>query len=225
MSRKYCIITAAISLLLFVSFSVSVAIGPESEPEIPDNYPVVCVYPEKIVNAEIGETFAVNVVVLDVENLYGFDIKLRWDPTIIEYVSHVVMAPVESYEEGILHDPVLLVKDEIDLAAGTYWVACASMSPAEPFDGNGDVFTMTFKIVSPLNEPPFELVNGMLSDNKGQPIVADEHNDLGVNGLVTYSSKNTKHSGHPSLEGWKRWWRIQMQRRWGTGSTYIEDED
>lgn len=221
MSRKARIIAAS-SLLLFVSFSISVAIGLGSEP---NSYPVVSTYPEKIVDVDIGETFTISFVVLDIENLYGFDIKLKWDPTIIEYVSHVVMAPVESYEEGVLHDPVLLVKDEVDLATGTYWIACASMSPAEPFDGNGNFFTMTFKLVSPLNETPFELVSGMFSDDKGQSIVANVDNNLGVNEFATYQSKNTKHSGHPSLEGWKRWWRIQMARRWGTGSTYVEEED
>lgn len=221
MSRKARIIAAS-SLLLFVSFSISVAIGLGSEP---NSYPVVSTYPEKIVDVDIGETFTISFVVLDIENLYGFDIKLKWDPTIIEYVSHVVMAPVESYEEGVLHDPVLLVKDEVDLATGTYWIACASMSPAEPFDGNGNFFTMTFKLVSPLNDSPFELVFGMFSDDKGQSIVANVDNNLGVNEFATYQSKNTKHSGHPSLEGWKRWWRIQMARRWGTGSTYVEEED
>ncbi len=221
MSRKARIIAAS-SLLLFVSFSISVAIGLGSEP---NSYPVVSTYPERIVDVDIGETFTISFVVLDIENLYGFDIKLKWDPTIIEYVSHVVMAPVESYEEGVLHDPVLLVKDEVDLATGTYWIACASMSPAEPFDGNGNFFTMTFKLVSPLNETPFELVSGMFSDDKGQSIVANVDNNLGVNEFATYQSKNTKHSGHPSLEGWKRWWRIQMARRWGTGSTYVEEED
>ena len=222
MQRKSCIL-AAISLLIFVSYSISVSIGSESKPVPQDSYIAVCTYPERIVDVAIGETFTISVVVSDVENLYGFDVKLRWDPTIVEYVSHVVMTPVESYEAGILHDPVLLVKDEVDPATGTYWVACASMSPAEPFGGNGAFFTMTFKLVSPLNGPPFELVLGMLSDNKGQSIVANVHDATGTNGLVTYSSPNTKNSGHPSLEGWKRWWRAQMRRIWGTGP--YEDEE
>jgi len=222
MPRKSCIL-AALSLLIFVSFSISATIGSESELVPQDSYIVVCTYPERIADVAISETFTISVVVSDVENLYGLDIKLKWDPTIIEYVSHVVMAPVESYEEGILHDPVLLVKDEVDPATGTYWVACASMSPAEPFDGNGDFFTMTFRLVSPLNEAPVKLVSGMFSDDKGQSIVANVHNDLDVNGLATYSSMNAKHSEHPSLEGWKRWWRTQMQRIWGTGP--YEDEE
>lgn len=224
MPRKSCII-AAVLLLIFLSFSISVAIGSESEPVPQASYPVVLAYPESIVNVGIGETFTISVGILDVENLYGFDIKLKWDPTIIEYVSHVVLAPVESYEKGILHGPVLLVKDEVDPATGTYWVASASMYPAQTFDGNGDFFTMIFRLVSPLNEHPFELVNGMLSDDKGQSIVANVHNDLGANGLVTYQCPNTKHSGHPSLDGWRRWWTIQMRRRWGTGSIYTPEED
>ena len=105
------------------------------------------VVPSLIKDLEPGEEFSVNITIEDVENLYGIEIEFTWNPSIIEYVSHEVKIPVESYPEGVLHEPVLEVKDEVDAAAGDYAMAYSSYQPAEPFNGSGIIFTMTFRVV------------------------------------------------------------------------------
>jgi len=47
---------------------------------------------------------------------------------------------VEDYPDGVLHEPGMFIKDDVDDVAGTYWVAYASMAPADPFDGSGIAF-------------------------------------------------------------------------------------
>jgi len=85
-------------------------------------------------------------------NLFGFELKLSWDPTILQYISHIVTIPVEDYPEGVLNEPVYeLPTTKLDITAGTYCIAYSSMAPyAEPFNNPGassSVFNMTFKVL------------------------------------------------------------------------------
>jgi len=170
MLRKIHIAAIVFLLLpLFLLFGISNGFGLGSNE---DNSSMVCFTPDNIAGVDVGETVTVSFILSeDVVNLYGFDIELKWDPATLEYVSHVVMAPVESYSQGVLHDPTFSLKDEVDSSAGTCWIACSSMSPAESFSGNGVFFTITFKVLSTSNENPIQLVNVTLSDDAGQPIV------------------------------------------------------
>jgi len=197
-----------------VSFGLSVA-GLENKPQSSNNHSVVTVYPNEIAGVDVGETFSISVFISDVESLYGFDMEFKWDPNIIEYVSHIVMAPVESYEGGVLHSPTLLLKDEVDSTSSTYWVACASMSPADPFDGNGVFFVMTFEVLSPLDEKPFELVAAKLSNDEGQPMGASEYQSPSLvmgDDVWEFIRKREK---DPKADGWLKWWITQMRRKWG----------
>jgi len=160
-----------------------------TEFELPTDYPLVHVYPE-IVSADVGENFTMSVVVYNLTgtsmqdpdnplarvplgNFYGFDIEFTWDPTIIEYVSHTVTVPVEDYPDpispsnytGILHAPVLSVKEIVN-ETGRAWFAYTSMLPAEAFNGNGTLFTMTFNVIKE-GESPLKIVDVSLSDVNG----------------------------------------------------------
>jgi len=142
--------------------------------DFPREMPIVYVDPQNT-SAAPGETFSISVRILNLSNnfystdeawdpgeplgspgicynyslgnLFGLDIRLSWNPAILEYVSHTVKIPVEHYPDGILHKPIWDVKDEVNPEAGTYWIAKASQNPAEPFNCpslNATVFTMTF---------------------------------------------------------------------------------
>jgi len=130
---------------------------------------------EYVVNAT-GQEFTVSVRIVDVVNLYGLDIQFRWDPTILEYVSHVVKIPVETYPDGVLYSPILPVKNAVNATAGTYWIAYASMYPAPAFSGTGTVFTMTFRVKYHPVQPDLdalvklEFISTDLSDNVATPI-------------------------------------------------------
>jgi len=199
---KKIFIVATVSLLLFVSFGMSSS----GESESLDNIPLPCVYPCEIADVDVGETVTLCVVVdRHVENLYGFDIVFMWDTAVIEYVSHTVTAPVESYSEGILHGPTLSLKDEVDSAAGSYWVACSSMYPAEPFNGNGVVFTITFEVLSLSDERPFQLVSAMLSDDEGQAI---DYSDIEKSPpeMVDERREQIRKQSIRDAYGFKKWW-------------------
>jgi len=126
---------------------------------------------------DIDETFTVDIVVADVENLYGVYIRFQWDPTILEYTDHTTKIPVETYPDGILHQPGIMIMNNADPAAGTYEVAYACMDPAPAFNGTGTVFNMTFRVIKAggcalefPKDPRTGLPLIMLSNKAGWPI-------------------------------------------------------
>jgi len=132
-------------------------------------YTVVYVDPENITGG-LNDIFTIDIVVFNVTDLYGVDIRFSWDPSILEYVSHTAKIPVEDYPDGILHEPGMSIKDDVNATEGTYWLAYASMSPADPFDGSGIAFNMTFKIISLSGACTLDIVAAELSDITGSPL-------------------------------------------------------
>ncbi|MGB9134471.1 MAG: cohesin domain-containing protein, partial [Candidatus Bathyarchaeia archaeon] len=86
---------------------------------------------------------------LSLGHLYAIDLRIKWDPTILEYVSHTVVVPVEDHAGGILHEPIIEAADTVDPVAGTYWLSRSCQAPAPAFnapDANATAFTMTFSV-------------------------------------------------------------------------------
>jgi len=166
-------------LVLIFTFCVSVRIAPTGA-----SSSVVKVEPALTEYAEnaVGEEFTIAVKIVDVTNLYGFDIRLRWNVTFLDYVSHSVRIPRNNYTDGVLWKPVLEVKNEVNTIAGTYWIAFSSMHPASSFNGSGTVFTMTFRVIYHPIEPeptaniPLELYSTDLVDRVANKITHTTQN-------------------------------------------------
>jgi hypothetical protein len=94
-----------------------------------------------------GTRFAVTVKIYNVINLYGFDLRFRWNATFLQYVNSSVHVSKDTYADGVLWNPLLQLADEVNATEGTYWISYASMSPAPSFNGTGTVFTMTFEVI------------------------------------------------------------------------------
>jgi len=111
------------------------------------------------VTAFPGETFVITVKVANVTNLFGLELGFAWNPAIIKYVNHTVMMPMEDFPGGILHKPIMMVKNEvnesgIERKSGVfepdrlYWVACVSFKAPSSFNGTGTVFSMAFEVIN-----------------------------------------------------------------------------
>lgn len=83
-------------------------------------------------------------------NMYGFTVRFSWNPLVLEYVSHVIMVPVENYPDGVLHGPLFVVQGELNSTAGTYFVSQNSwLYPVAAFNcpnRNATMLVFTFKI-------------------------------------------------------------------------------
>ncbi len=110
-------------------------------------------------------------------DLYGFDLQLTWDPTVIKCVSHEKRVPVETYSDGVLHEPIIPVMDQVNEAGnipwaepGTrYWLAQASTLPAGLFNGNGTFVKMTFNVLR-AGQSPININFLQMGNNNGVPI-------------------------------------------------------
>jgi len=144
----------------FVELSSS---EPSPTVEFPTERPLVYVDPQ-FSRAGQGQTFNVGVKIFNLTtnviqdpanpmlfyplgNLYGLEIELSWDPSVLEYVApYSVMIPVESFPGGVLHEPVIQIEEVVDVDAGKFRIAYASMAPDAPAFNNPDVSNTVFEI-------------------------------------------------------------------------------
>jgi hypothetical protein len=143
------------------------------EPPLPLPKPIVFVDPP-LTYATIGKTITVSIKIRDIENLYGLHIVLWWNPDILKYINHTVTMPVEDYSDGLLHEPVQMIEDDINELVAFCSIAYASVHSAPAFEGNGTIFRITFKLInSGISELRF--LSTSLNDANGQLIT---HNSV-----------------------------------------------
>ena len=103
--------------------------------------------------AQVGESFTINVTLADVQNLYGIEVILRWDPSLLQVVSADVHLGVESHPDGVLHEDILIAKNETRNDVGRYWLAATSYNstgdiPPPSFNGSGNIVRLTFNVTN-----------------------------------------------------------------------------
>lgn len=111
--------------------------------------------PETVVKVEpyasfvqVGEIFTINVTLTDVQNLYGVDVSLRWDASILQVVGVDERLGVEDCSDGVLHENVIIHWSKINNTNGRYWLAASSTKPALPFSGSGTIVRITFNVTN-----------------------------------------------------------------------------
>lgn len=97
--------------------------------------------------ARVGETFTVNLTVANVQNLYGVEVALYWNVSILQVVDVDVRLGVESHTDGVLHEDILIAKNDTRNDVGTYWLAATSTAPAPSFNGSGNIVRLTFVVI------------------------------------------------------------------------------
>lgn len=137
------IVAAVLLTILATAFTSTLQIMEVSA----DSTAKLRVVPSMIKDLGVGAEFSINVTIEDVENLYGFEIKFTWNPALLRCVSYKAKVPVETYPEGVLHEPVQKVKEQINNTEGSYFIAYSSMSPAPSFNGSGVIFTLRFRVL------------------------------------------------------------------------------
>lgn len=191
----------------------------------------VCVDPQIVLDVPPSENFTISINITDVNLLYGLDLVFRWDPSVLDYVSHVTKIPVEDYPDGVLHEPVLKVKDEVNTTLGEIWIAYASMSPAPPFNGSGIAVEITFQVkdwgISDLN-----IFASDLADTEGKPISHETCDGIFMNQpppeakLMAPIIRNESLTLGTSFDAWisaENLYKLKVFRLWFSYNTSILD--
>ena len=111
------------------------------------------------------ETLDLYIRINDVTNLYGADVRLAFDPAVLE-----VYALQEL--DGILQSPYYIARKEWDNTAGTLWLALTQLSPTLPVTGTGDFARVTFRAAGAAIDSPVTISYSKLSNPNGVEIPA-----------------------------------------------------
>lgn len=144
--------------------------------------PTLEVQPSSVLKHELGETFEVNIAVMDLDatlNVIGVQFALVYDADILEFVGYengtLMEAFVNDGEQGVLYteDHDFLEDPTLELGQNKVFFITMILPDTdgawhEPYpSGNGTLCTITFEVIT---EPPasstLELVETMLLDTE-----------------------------------------------------------
>ena len=94
---------------------------------------------------QVGGTISVDIVIEDVADLYGVDVRLSFDPALLEVLDADPDTAGVQIQQGAFPAPDFVVKNEADNGAGTIWYAVSQMSPTEAVSGGGVAASISFK--------------------------------------------------------------------------------
>lgn len=93
----------------------------------------------------LSGTSDVAVEVVDVEGLYGFDLTLTFDPTVVEVVDANPDMQGVQVAFGTFLDPGLSVRNTADNTAGTVRYAMTQLNPSEAKSGTGTLIVVRLR--------------------------------------------------------------------------------
>ncbi len=102
---------------------------------------------------KVGDTLTVNIKISDVQNLFGVDITLNWNASVLKVISATPQLGVESHSGGVLHEssayPIQIENNDASQATGEYHLLATSTGSTTPsFSGSGTIATITFNVTS-----------------------------------------------------------------------------
>ena len=88
------------------------------------------------VSLAVGGDAWITILIMDVQNLYGADVRLSFNPAVIEVLDAIAGEPI-SLQPGDTPFPDFIIKNQADNAAGTIWYAVVQLNPRDPISGSG----------------------------------------------------------------------------------------
>lgn len=121
----------------------------------------------------IGETTTVEVQIQDVSDLFGVDLRLSFDPSVVKVVDSNPLAEGDQVEPAefldISEGQGFVVENTADNTAGTITYAATLLSPAEPVSGSGPLLRITFEGLAE-GDSAVILESALLSNSDAQQI-------------------------------------------------------
>jgi hypothetical protein len=109
----------------------------------PESVPLVRLLPATS-TVGVGDAFTVAVQVEDVRDLYGVELRLSFDPGMLQVQDADPSASGIQVIAGTAPYPDDVAKNEANNTAGTVWYAASQMNPRPPFTGTGTTLSVTF---------------------------------------------------------------------------------
>jgi len=94
-----------------------------------------------IISVNVGEQLIVNITVVEVQNLYGLEVTLYWNSSVLEPVNTDVRL---GQTDEVLYNPIYIVENSTQ--KGKYVLAATSIASAPSFNGSGNICRITFNV-------------------------------------------------------------------------------
>lgn len=119
----------------------------------------------------VGETVTVIVQVKNAPLIYGSDVRVTFDPQMLEVVDADASQTGIQFQAGDFIDPEksFVVQKNVDNEQGTIDYALALLNPAPPVQGKGDLFQVTFRART-IGETVVSIADGMFGTQTGETI-------------------------------------------------------
>ncbi|MCA9950328.1 MAG: hypothetical protein KDE48_11830 [Anaerolineales bacterium] len=125
------------------------------------------------VNAEmgVGETIQIAVEIANVSELYGADVTVNFDPTVLEVVDADPELEDIQVGFGTFLDPGFVLRNSADNATGVIRFAMTQLNPSEAKNGTGVFAVITFLARQENAETPINLSDAQLATRFGTEIL------------------------------------------------------
>jgi|GEM_PF-2310832 hypothetical protein len=91
------------------------------------------------------DTVEVEIWIRNVANLYGADVRLTFDPAVVQVVDSDLAEPgIQIEVRDLLSPPLLTTRNEADNSTGAIWFATTQLNPTPPVTGSGVLAAIEF---------------------------------------------------------------------------------
>lgn len=135
-----------------------------------------------------GQTFVVNLYLQDVTAAYGADVRMCFDPTLVEVQdADSAMPGIQIQPLSAFMEPGFVIKHEAQnvpdagrnncKTGGMVWYAFTQLNPTEPKTGSGPIAAVTFKALK-AGESPLTIEYKKVADRYGAEVPTTAGNGL-----------------------------------------------
>ena len=123
-----------------------------------------------VLELSVGQSVPLPVRVADVQDLYGFEMHLRFDPAIVQVADSDPNSSGVQVATGDFLSADFVVQNRADNQAGTIDFAVTQLNPSEPKSGSGTLFTVYFQGIAADKTGRAETANGAFATRDAVPI-------------------------------------------------------
>ena len=130
-----------------------------------------------VLEVPVGQTVPLPVSVADIQDLYGIEFHLRFDPAVVQVADADPSTNGVQVAEGDFLSADFVAQNEVDNQAGTIDYAVMQVNPNEPRSGGGTLLTIRFQGVGAGRTSQLEVEAIVLTTRDGDVIpvtVTDE---------------------------------------------------
>ncbi len=110
---------------------------------------VVVLHPNSLqVNTVVGQVATVNVVVENIQDFYGAQVYLHFDPAVVQVVDANLTQPGIQVTSGSFLHPDFVQENQADNALGTIDYVITQLNPTLPVSGSGTLFSVQFRAMT-----------------------------------------------------------------------------